>query len=273
MKRNLISNNQRAITLVALVITIIIILLLAGITLTLFLKPGGLFSRAKESKDIHSKAEADSDIELAKIAASISEDAQLKKNKLIEELHKLGITDSDIMDDGTSLKVKYKDYEYDISYNTILIPVNIAFHDYINDEDLSETTQIKVSSDTQLDDTTVKMPEGYALYSNYNSSITNPAVTIEDEKATEDLYTLQVCKISSDNEILLKNITGLNNVNLDLSNKYALDNDIDLSSIAKWTPIGWIDSDDVAFTGTFNGNGKTLSTLNCDYSSNSVTNV
>ena len=28
-----------------------------------------------------------------------------------------------------------------------------------------------------------------------------------------------------------------------------------------WTPLGWTDSDDVAFTGTFNGNGYTISGL------------
>lgn len=40
---------------------------------------------------------------------------------------------------------------------------------------------------------------------------------------------------------------------------YIVANDIVLSG--SWTPLGWTDSDDVAFTGTFNGNGYTISGL------------
>ena len=40
---------------------------------------------------------------------------------------------------------------------------------------------------------------------------------------------------------------------------YIVANDIELSG--SWTPLGWTDSDDVAFTGTFNGNGYTISGL------------
>ena len=40
---------------------------------------------------------------------------------------------------------------------------------------------------------------------------------------------------------------------------YIVANDIELSG--SWTPLGWTDSDDVPFTGTFNGNGYTISGL------------
>ncbi len=44
---------------------------------------------------------------------------------------------------------------------------------------------------------------------------------------------------------------------------YIVANDIELSG--SWTPLGWTDSNDVPFTGTFNGNGYTISGLGMDY--------
>ena len=46
--------------------------------------------------------------------------------------------------------------------------------------------------------------------------------------------------------------------NGDLSRNYVLDNDIDLSSIANWTPIG---TENAPFTGTFDGNGHSIKGL------------
>ena len=50
----------------------------------------------------------------------------------------------------------------------------------------------------------------------------------------------------------------LNNIRNDLSGKYILMNDINLSSIDNWEPIG---SDSARFTGTFDGNGHVIKNL------------
>ena len=48
--------KERGITLVALVVTIIILLILAGVTLSLALGEGGIFDKAKNAADRYSDA-------------------------------------------------------------------------------------------------------------------------------------------------------------------------------------------------------------------------
>ena len=43
--------NERGITLVALVVTIVVLLILAGVTITYALSNNGIFERAKEARD------------------------------------------------------------------------------------------------------------------------------------------------------------------------------------------------------------------------------
>lgn len=50
--------KQNGITLVALVITIIVLLILAGVTISLTLGENGLLSRAQEGKNAHTAGEA-----------------------------------------------------------------------------------------------------------------------------------------------------------------------------------------------------------------------
>ena len=59
----------------------------------------------------------------------------------------------------------------------------------------------------------------------------------------------------------------------DLAGNYYLANDITLTG--DWESIGWLDSGDAAFTGTFDGNGKTISGLSMNYagSLNASSNV
>ena len=62
MKRGIF--KEKGITLVALVVTIIILLILAGVTISLVVGQGGLIQRAKNSGDIYKEAEANESEEL-----------------------------------------------------------------------------------------------------------------------------------------------------------------------------------------------------------------
>ena len=64
MNKKLKIKNQKAITLIALVITIIILLILAGISIA-SLTGSGLFERAKESKEKSLEAQIKEEIEMA----------------------------------------------------------------------------------------------------------------------------------------------------------------------------------------------------------------
>ena len=57
----------------------------------------------------------------------------------------------------------------------------------------------------------------------------------------------------------IHNETELRGVANDLTGNYFLANDITISSA--WTPLGWTDGDDVAYTGNFVGNGYTITGL------------
>ena len=64
---------------------------------------------------------------------------------------------------------------------------------------------------------------------------------------------------------LIKTADDLNNIRNNLSGKYILMNDIDLSSIINWQPIGDASN---AFTGELNGNGHVIKNLRIDNHSN-----
>ncbi len=70
MKR--LNYNEKGITLVALVITIIILLILAGVTLTSALSSNGLFQRAKSAVEKYKEAEADESEKLNKIIEAMN---------------------------------------------------------------------------------------------------------------------------------------------------------------------------------------------------------
>jgi len=57
--------NQKGITLVALIITIIVMLILAAVTISLALGEGGLFGQTQEGVDLHVRGEIDEIIVLA----------------------------------------------------------------------------------------------------------------------------------------------------------------------------------------------------------------
>ena len=254
--------ETKGITLVALIITIVVLLLLSVVAIQI---ATGNFNTTEKAVKEYETSQSDEEIETIKFAASVNEEGRINKSQLIDELHKLGVEDGDISDSGTEIKVNYKGKTYTIPYNKKLISVKVALYDYINEENV-DTVGLKLLETIPLNESTVKMPEGYVLYSKHDSSIENPTVVIENEKADKSEYTLNVCKETDDGEVLIKNSTGLKNIQKKLDDKYALDNDIDLGS-ANWTPLGSAD-DKIYFSGSFNGRGYTISNLASDFSSN-----
>ena len=61
------SLQERGITLIALVVTIIILLILAGVTLNIALSDNGLFSKTKDAADKYKQAQEDEEFEIEKI--------------------------------------------------------------------------------------------------------------------------------------------------------------------------------------------------------------
>ena len=61
------TQSQRGITLIALVITIIVLLILAGVTIAMVLGPNGIVNRAKESKTKTEQASQNEQTDLAEL--------------------------------------------------------------------------------------------------------------------------------------------------------------------------------------------------------------
>lgn len=102
IKKEVLKNN-RAITLIVLAITIVILLILSGITIATITGENGLFARAKQAKEESTYANAAEKVKLA-VNASYDETANLNKEFLKENLNKI---------DGIYLKVK--EITYDLS--------------------------------------------------------------------------------------------------------------------------------------------------------------
>ena len=66
-----VNYKEKGITLIALVITIIILLILAGVTLTTALSQNGLFQRAKYAGEKYKESEADESEKLGEIEEEI----------------------------------------------------------------------------------------------------------------------------------------------------------------------------------------------------------
>ena len=66
--KNIRKVKESGITLIALVVTIIVLLILAGVTLNIAIDNGGLISRAREAKETYKQAEQNDLAALEKIA-------------------------------------------------------------------------------------------------------------------------------------------------------------------------------------------------------------
>ena len=83
--------NEKGITLVALVITIIVLLILAGVTLAMVMGDSGIFGKANSAKEKTQLSNAEETIKLAVLenkVKSVSGDAALTNEKLKEEIAK-----------------------------------------------------------------------------------------------------------------------------------------------------------------------------------------
>lgn len=114
-------HNQKAITLIALVITIIILLILAGITIAALTGENGILTRAKHAKIETTKAQLKEEIELEIMNIQIENknDQTKVREQVIKKMNEIGtVTDStDILITG-----EYKDYQFEIDekYNVTI---------------------------------------------------------------------------------------------------------------------------------------------------------
>ena len=87
MNKVLIRKNEKGITLIALVITIIVLLILAGVSIAMLTGQNGILTQAQNSKTTTENKSAEEKVKLAIMAArSQSETGELDADKLIAEI-------------------------------------------------------------------------------------------------------------------------------------------------------------------------------------------
>ena len=111
-------NQMRGITLIVLVITIIVLLILAGVSIATLTGENGILTRADNAKTETTKAEAREMIQL-ETAASFDNTGKYNVDKAIENLkNNAKIPAEDITkNDDRTLKVKLNGYEFSVDEN------------------------------------------------------------------------------------------------------------------------------------------------------------
>mgnify|MGYP001125412681 FL=1 len=112
------SLGEKAITLIALVVTIVILLILSAVTITMTLGENGLFQRSKAAKDATIKAMSDEEVELAvsnlKMETTIRKLTQEGSRKFLEDDLKKSDKDTTVTINGNGLKVKHRGNNYNV---------------------------------------------------------------------------------------------------------------------------------------------------------------
>ena len=111
--RNKLKNKfkkQTAITLVALVVTIVILLILAGVSINLVLGENGIIKKAEDARDKTKIADIEEKISLALGTATIQGLGSVDLNTLNSELQKIGYTGSAITSLPATIEIDGNNY-------------------------------------------------------------------------------------------------------------------------------------------------------------------
>ena len=109
--------QTKGITLIALVITIIVLLILAGVSISMLSGDNSILSKAGQARDITGEKSIAERVQLAYLAALANGKGNVERADLLSELQKeFGadkIKDGDISSDGLKVTIDGKDYNFD----------------------------------------------------------------------------------------------------------------------------------------------------------------
>ena len=108
-------SGEKAITLIALVVTIVILLILAGVTITMTLGQNGLFTRAREGAAAYNESEVRDDLSMLITQYTWDKASEKTDKSLGDYLKDNGATSVKANADGTTLEVEYKGYVFTVN--------------------------------------------------------------------------------------------------------------------------------------------------------------
>ena len=115
LMRKRTSLGEKAITLIALVVTIVILLILAGVTITMTLGQNGLFTRARAGAAAYNESEVRDDLSMLITQYTWDKAAEKTDKSLGDYLKENGATSVKANTDGTTLEVEYKGYVFTVN--------------------------------------------------------------------------------------------------------------------------------------------------------------
>lgn len=273
--------KNKGITLVALVITIIILLILAGITITQ-LTQNGLFEKAKLAKDKYEEAEAREKLETVIFALQADKytkseynegkyiDEKIKENKMTANGDIIIVGDYQFLIDRSVPKIIA---DLGKGKGQISEDIEISTNETTNSTYTGVTIKIEVISEKEITSITINNQEikniekqdGKYIAETLVSSNGNYNIIAKDTENNINIEIVKVSDITEDMDIytLEDMIEFRNKVNIGRTFEgrtvRVMDNiSLEGSLTNMWISIG---TDSKRFKGEFNGNGHTISNI------------
>ena len=209
-------NERKGITLIALVITIIVLLILAGISISMLSGDNSILSRAREARDKTQETQKDEEVKIA-VLGSYGNNGSLDITKLLENLNGIkDITVTPTQEGGTNtfpvtVETEYTTYEItgDGNFGEVQITdrTGIRVGDYI-------TYTSPTASVTFTDADT-----GYSTYSSSPATLSAKTLFRVMDIDSKGNMTLVGAMTSSDQTIYFSGAKGYNNAVYTLNKK------------------------------------------------------
>ena len=149
-------NNTYGITLIALVITIIVLLILAGVSIATLTGPNGLLTRANDAKTEMRKAEAKERVQV-EVAGSFDNTGKLDVNRLSENLQNIeGI-------DKTNLPINTLPEIVIVDNNEMVIDKNGNISNVATTPPTTQVDKVTIFKDSKSENKKVVIPKGFKV--------------------------------------------------------------------------------------------------------------
>ncbi len=302
MKKSIMKTMQRgtglisnqAITLISLVITIIILIILAGVAINLSIGENGIFKRVKIGKEQYIEAQAREKLETVLIEAVIEKETNENYNNkefldnMLEEKG-MNVNENTVIVDNYNFKIDRETLKIIEVLGETKIKITAKVQEYLGknaNEKYEASILLIVETNNNIQKVTIKNPDGTIVEMQADEVKIGKDITVEFDKE----YTVTVItedgkketrKIIEKTEEIIRTANELaefrDKVNTGLTYEgkiINLGNDIDLSSVCgkdingkeiNWKPIGEYKNNEAteasSFKGNFNGNYNTIKNL------------
>ena len=174
---------EKGITLIALIITIIILLILAGVTITMLTGDNGILKQATNARETNTKAELEEQVKLAVMASKVNDTASINIETLEDEINKIsGTTITKSADDKLPWTVKKGSYEVTITEDGTITTNTTGKDDGKKDDCKKDDDKKEEDTRTVLEQATAAMPEGSTIDSTTNE---NTGIVMIDSNGNE----------------------------------------------------------------------------------------